>query len=92
MIHLLLKKIKQQSALIKYHLLLIIIFTVIFNLYSPYCDNEEDKKSFATFFQTLYFTVDTHFTVGFGDITPKSTILRSFTMIHMFLTFILYSI
>jgi len=92
MIHLLLKKIKQQNQLLPYHIILIIIFTIIFNLYSPYSDNEEDKKNFSSFFQTFYFTTVTHFTVGFGDITPKSNVLRSVTMCHMFLTFLLLNI
>ena len=48
MIPLLLKKIKQQNQLLPYHIILILIFTTIFNLYSPYCDNEEDKKNKTT--------------------------------------------
>ena len=92
MIPLLLKKIKQQNQLLPYHIILILIFTTIFNLYSPYCDNEEDKKNFSSFFQTFYFTTVTHFTVGFGDITPKSYIFRLLTMCHIFLTFLLLNI
>lgn len=92
MIPLLLKKIKQQNHLLPYHIILIIIFTIIFNLYSPYCNNDEDKKNFTSFFQTFYFTTVTHFTVGFGDITPKSNVLRSFTICHIFLTFLLFNI
>lgn len=84
--------IKKQNILLSYHLLLILLFSLIFYFFAPYSGNDEDMKSYATYFQTLYYTTTTHFTIGFGDITPKSSLLRLSTMIHIFLTFLLFRI
>jgi len=92
MIRLILKKLKRQNFFLPHHLALIIVFTILFHAYAPYSDNEEDKKSFDGFFTTFYFTTVTHFTVGLGDIAPKSNVLRFLTIVHMFLTFSLFNL
>ena len=86
------KLLKKQNMFLPFHIALIIIFTTVFYLYSPYCGNEEDEKNFNNVFETLYYTTIVHFTIGFGDIVPKSKILRMFTMLHVFLTFLLFHI
>jgi len=87
-----LKKLKKRNFFLPYHLLLIIFFSVVVYFYAPYSDNEDDKKNFDRFFSTVYFTTVSHFTVGFGDITPKGTFLRLITMIHIILAFSLFNI
>ena len=88
----LLSVLKNQNQFIHHHLTLILVFSLIHFFYAPYSDNDEDKKSFETYFQTLYYTIITHFTIGFGDITPKSIELRAATMIHILITFLLFRI
>lgn len=44
---------------------------------------EEQKLSFS---DVIYFTFITHFTVGYGDISPKSNLGRTLTFIHVFIT------
>ena len=53
-------------------------------------ENENDIKKFSNYDQCLYFTFVTHFTVGFGDISPQSTLLRRLCMLHIFLAFLLF--
>lgn len=92
MIGLILKKLKRQNFFLPHHLALIILFSTLFYLYAPYSNNEGDKKSFDSFFTTFYFTTVTHFTVGLGDIAPKSNVLRFLTIVHIFLTFSLFNL
>ena len=84
--------LKRQNHFLPFHLLLILIFSLFFYFYSPYTNNTEDIENYKEYFQTLYYTTITHFTIGFGDITPKSNPLRMATMIHVFLTFLLFRI
>ena len=83
---------KKRDMFLHYHVLLIIFFSSVFYLYAPYSQNKEDITSYDSFLQTIYYTTTTHFTIGFGDITPKSSVLRILSMIHIFLTFLLFSI
>lgn len=84
--------LKKQNEFLPFHLLLILVFSLFFYFYSPYTDNTQDIENYKEYFQTLYYTMITHFTIGFGEITPKSKSLRMATMIHVFLTFLLFRI
>ena len=92
MIFQLFKKLKKRNFFLPYHLFLIIVFTTLIYYYVPYSDNEHDKKSFDSYFSTLYFTTMTHFTIGFGDIAPSGSFLRLISMIHIILAFTLFNI
>ena len=50
-------------------------------------DNEE-KKILNMLVDSFYFTICTHTSLGFGDITPKSRIIRLVTSFHMICVFI----
>lgn len=87
-----LSSFKKQNLFLPFHLLLIIIFTCLFYFYAPHTGHEEDKKNFMSPFETFYYTTIVHFTIGFADITPKSKLLKIATMVHVFLTFLLFQL
>ena len=60
------------------------------NILSDYWDGieNEDKKYLNTFIDSFYFTVCTHTSLGFGDITPKSRMIRLVTSSHMISVFV----
>lgn len=75
------------------HALLIIIFTMLYYYASLYSQNDNDKKVFgSTFEQTLYYTISTHFTIGFGDMRPESLIIRRLTMCQIVVAFLFFNI
>ena len=88
----LIKNLNKRNYFLPYHFLLILIFSILIYNYAPYSDNEQDKKSFDSYFSTLYFTTMTHFTIGFGDIAPSGSFLRLISMIHVILAFTLFNI
>ena len=45
-------------------------------LYTPYSNDK------FTFFDALYFSFVVHFTLGFGDIFPVSTLSRVMVILH----------
>ena len=69
----------------------ILFFTFIYHFSAQKWGNKEDKENFKTLYNSLYFTFITHFTVGFGDITPKSRVLKTLTMVQLLVAFSLMS-
>ena len=65
----------------------ILFFTFIYHFCAEKWGDKEDKEKFKSLYDSLYFTITTHFTVGFGDITPKSHVLKSLTMVHLLIAF-----
>lgn len=66
---------------IQHHAILIIAFSLIYQGISII-----DPRSFTkvlSLFDSLYFSLTTQSTVGYGDITPKTMFARFTTMIHM---------
>ena len=85
----LLSALKYQNRFLIYHLGLIILFSILYQIIAPHT---EDKENFKSYDQTLYFTVVTHFTVGYGDISPKSRILRRLCMAQILMAFIFFQL
>ena len=48
-----------------------------------------DEENFSNLENCVYYSVMTHFTVGFGDITPQSPVMRALTIIHVLMAFLL---
>jgi voltage-gated potassium channel Kch len=72
---------KGSPYFIQHHIILIIIFSLIYQGLSII-----DPRSFTkvlSLFDSLYFSITTQTTVGYGDITPNTIIARLTTMIHM---------
>ena len=84
------KQIKNRYLFLKEHIILLFIFSLLYHNLSKFSGNENDIKKFSNYEQCLYFTVVTHFTIGFGDIAPESILLRRICMLHIFLAYILF--
>jgi len=76
---------------IQYYLLtqlvVIIVFSVIYYI-TNHIQNE-DERLFESYFDCVYFTIVTHFTVGYGDISPKTKLHRTITMIQIIIAFLI---
>ena len=88
----LIKKFKAQNRFFWYHIVMILIFTVIYHITAKKYGTEKDKVSLKSWEDCLYYTCTTHFTVGLGDIAPKSDVLRGFTIIHVIGAFLLMNV
>ena len=86
------KNIKNRNMLIREHLVLLFVFSLLYYNLSKYSKNENDIKKFSVYEQCIYFTIVTHFTVGFGDIAPKSNFLRRICILQIICAFLLFNI
>lgn len=86
------KIIRDQNKLLGVHMVAIVLFTVIYYYAAKYYGNHKDQENFKDFENSFYYTVITHFTIGFGDITPKSRIMRYTTILHVIIAFSLMNI
>ena len=80
-------KFLKQNEFLLHHLVLIFIFSNIYYITAKKYGSKEDKENFTNYSDSLYYTTITHFTVGFGDISPKSKILKYLTMIQVILAY-----
>lgn len=80
-------KFLTQNEFLLHHLILIFIFSIIYFIIANKYGRLEDKENFTNYSDSLYYTTITHFTVGFGYITPKSKILKYLTMLHVVLAY-----
>ena len=78
---------KEQNKLLFVHIATILVFSVIYYFMAPHKGTKKDKENFKSFESSLYYTTITHFTVGFGDISPESPFLRRLTMFQVLLAF-----
>ena len=81
-----------QNKFLPAHLMVIIAFTLIYMMMSPSRGTDEDKENYSNFADSLYYTTVTHFTIGFGDVTPKSKLLRALTMLQIIIAFSLMNL
>lgn len=88
-------KIKNNKLLFKCIILLLwilfcsIIFYIFFrnkNEWSINCECKDDKVSFT---DLLYYSTATVFTVGYGDIIPKTNILKYIVIFKIFISYII---
>jgi len=66
-----------------------IIFYLFFrdrNQWNINCECKDDKVSFT---DLLYYSSVTVFTIGYGDITPKSNILKYIVIFKIFISYII---
>jgi len=78
---LLLNNINKHKIL--YHIIVILIFSVLYYFISKHYGTERDKKQLKTVFDSFYLSTTTHSTIGYGDIAPESSILRATTIVHV---------
>ena len=76
---------KKLLTLIKNYFILIISFTFIFTLFDhTHFDGFgelDDSTIYKKVFNRLYFTITTVSSVGYGDISPKTTDIRCVVML-----------
>jgi len=75
------------NRFLPHHIVIFLVFSVLYHIFKQ----AEDKESLQTFEDSLYFSVVTHFTVGFGDISPKSKVLRRLSMLQILLAFVFFA-
>jgi hypothetical protein len=76
---------KKEYIILLYNLILFLVFGFV---YSFFIQNESDfltVPSNRDKFSAYYFSATTHTTLGYGDITPSSTLLKLIVMIHTLL-------
>ena len=88
----LMKQFQDQNKFFVYHLLMIIIFSVIYYFGAKKWGTKKDKINLNTAENCLYYTCTTHFTVGLGDIAPQSPVLRGITIVHVIGAFLLMNV
>ena len=84
--------IKKQNKLLIFHVIVIILFSIINFLVSKKYGNNEDKENFKNYSDTFYYTTITHFTIGFGDISPRSRTMKMISVLHAFVAFSLMNL
>lgn len=78
--------ILKLNRFLPYHIIVFVTFAILYHILKQ----EEDKKTITSFEDALYFSIVTHFTVGFGDITPKSKTLRRLSMCQILAAFFFF--
>lgn len=80
----------KKNGNLQYHLATIIIFSVLYHFLAKgkFVGDDEDE-SFQNYGSTLYYTIVTHFTIGYGDIYPKTPLLRFLCCTQIILAFAL---
>lgn len=75
---------------LQYHLVTIFVFSLLYHLLakSSVISDQEDER-FQDYGSTLYYTIVTHFTIGYGDISPKTPALRLLCCLQIILAFAL---
>ena len=84
--------LQKQMSIIYIHLITIAIFSVIYFYATKKTGTKKDKENFSSYENTVYYTTITHFTVGFGDISPESKTLKRLTMLQILLAFYLMNL
>ena len=93
----LLNIIKTNNKYLLIHLLIIFFFTNLYYFLARYSEekgyhSEDGKKFGESWERDLYYTVMTHFTIGFGDITPQSKLFKRLTMCQVLLAFLFFNL
>ena len=79
--------IRKKNFIIK-NLIVLLIFTLMYQYIPLILNNEEDKKQFNTFQNSLYYTIMTHFGVGTSEMIPRSKIMRNLSIFHILFVFL----
>lgn len=74
------------------HVSLIVAFTTICWLFSRITKDDVERETFSNLHNCVYYGIITHFTVGFGDIVPKSKLYRYLTLVHVVMSAFLFTI
>tara|TARA_Y100000385_G_C12952243_1_gene575998 strand:- start:169 stop:447 length:279 start_codon:yes stop_codon:yes gene_type:complete len=81
--------LREQNRLLFVHIICIVVFAFIYYKIVQQYGTRKDKENFDTVENSLYYSTITHFTVGFGDISPESKTMRRLTMFQVLMAFFL---
>ena len=70
------------KTIFMFNLVWIIIFAVIYFIIGQSENQFNHTRKYLTFLDALYFSVTTQTSVGYGDISPRSTVAKLFVMIQ----------
>ena len=79
---------EHNKTFILHNLIIILFFTYFYKQAAKYYGTKMEKKNFKTMEDCFYFTIITHFGVGFGDIVPESKIMKRLCMLQIILVFL----
>ena len=82
----------QILNMITIQLLVILAYSYIYWILHKWHNWDENMFADGGYFDALYFTVVTHFSIGYGDITPRTRILKAICMSQIIIAFILFNI
>jgi hypothetical protein len=73
---------KQNVSILKKHITIYIIFSMIYYFVCYMSNNESFTKDDMTIGDAFYYGCTTHTTLGFGDISPISPFAKFCTVLH----------
>ena len=73
------------------HLCVILIFAVLYHIIATIYGNEIEKKEFSHIEKSLYYSLVTHSTIGYGHTETYSLLLKRVNMLHIAIIIILYT-
>lgn len=73
-----------------YHLVVIVFFSILYYVLAitGLAADEEDER-FDSLGNCVYYTIVTHFTIGYGDISPKTPLYKTICCLQIFIAFML---
>ena len=83
------RKCSNKKILIN-NLIIILLFSQIYKYVAKHYGTENEKKNFANIEDCVYFTIITHFSVGYGDIVPESKLMKRLCMLQIILVFLVF--
>lgn len=73
-------------------LVVILVYSGVYWWLHTWHNWDADMFTDGGYFDALYFTVVTHFAVGYGDITPRTRLLKVVCMSQIIIAFILFTV
>ena len=82
-----------RNEFLKIHVLIIVVYSLIY-YYLAHTEKfgTEEDDSFKTYTDSLYYTIVTQFTIGYGDITPKTRLFKMLCCSQILVAFLFMNV
>ena len=80
---------EHNKRFIIHNLIVILLFTYFYKHVAKHYGSKTEKLKFESIEDCFYFTIITHFGVGYGDIVPESKIMKRLCMLQIILVFLI---